>query len=128
MKKLFTLILATSLITSNVAFAECKWTDGVKKVEGGYLYSNECHGRVGVLIKDLEDRETEVVNLRKGLELKDLALKTADERTMLWRKESYDQYDYLMKQQQLSRKNETLWFVLGIVVTGAAVWGAGQLR
>lgn len=128
MKKLVTLILATSLLTSNIVFADCKWAEGVKKVEGGYLYSSDCHGRVGILVKDLEDREIEVVNLRKGLELKDLALKKADERITLWRDESYEQFERLQKQTEFARKNETLWFVLGVVVTGAAVWSAGQLR
>lgn len=127
MKKFVSLILAISLF-SNIAMANCEWATGVKKVEGGYLYTPECHGRVGILVKDLEDREKEVINLRKGLELKDLALAKSDERIMLWRNESYEQFDRLQKQSELARKNETLWFVLGIVVTGAAVWGAGQLK
>lgn len=128
MKKITSLVMVVALLLSSNAFAECKWTEGVKKVENGYLYTNECHGRVGVLVKDLEDRETEVVNLRKGLELKDLALAKADERIMLWRDESYEQYERLQKQSELANRNQYLWFALGIVVTGAAVWGAGQLR
>jgi hypothetical protein len=128
MKKIMSLILSASVFLSSTAFAECKWATGVTKVEQGYLYTPECHARVGTTVKDLEDRETEVAALRKTIELKDLVITKADERTVLWRNESYEQYDRLMKQQELSRKNETLWFVLGIVVTGAAVWGAGQLR
>lgn len=111
----------------HIAMADCKWAD-IKKVEGGYLYSESCHGRVGVLVKDLEDREIEVVNLRKGLELKDLALQKSDERIMLWRDESYEQFERLKKQSELTNRNQYLWFVLGIVVTGTAVWSAGQLR
>lgn len=113
---------------SSPALAECKWATGIKKTEGGYLYSDECHGRVGFLVKDVDDLNKEVESLRKTIDLKNLALDKADERVMLWRKESYEQFQYLQTQQQLARKNETLWFVLGIVVTGAAVWGAGQLR
>ncbi len=127
MKKLVSLVLALSMLSST-AFAECKWATGVTKIEGGYFYSNECHGRVGMLVKDLEDRETEVAALRKTIELKDLVITKADERTILWRNESYEQFDRLQKQASLSRKNETLWFILGIVVTSAAVYGAGQLR
>lgn len=127
MKRIIALVLSISLFGTS-ALADCEWSTGIKQVEGGYLYSNDCHGRVGVLVKDLEDRESEVKALREGLRLKDLALDVADKRTMLWREESYEQFDRLQKQIESSKKNDTLWFVLGIVVTGAAVWGAGQLR
>ena len=116
------------LLASTQAYAECKWAEGVKKAENGYLYSSECHGKVGTIIKDLEDREVEVVNLRKGLELKDLVVQKADERIILWRNESYEQFERLQKQSELANRNQTLYFILGIVVTGAAVWGAGQLK
>ena len=128
MKKIISSLLVGSMLFSNIAFADCKWATDVKKVSDGYLYTEECHGRVGVVVKDLEDREKEVTSLRKTIEFKDLALVKADERVMLWRDESYEQFDRLQKQTALSRKNDMLWFVLGIVFTGAAVYGAGQLR
>lgn len=128
MKKLINVFVCLAMLSSSSAFAECKWATGIKKTEGGYLYSDECHGRVGLLVKDMDDLNKEVESLRKTIDLKNLALDKADERVMLWRKESYEQFQYLQAQQELARKNETLWFVLGIVVTGAAVWGAGQLR
>lgn len=128
MKKIISLLLSASVFFTSPVFAECKWADGVKKVESGFLYSNDCHGRVGILIKDLEDREIEVVNLRKGLELKDLALQKSDERIMLWRDESYEQFERLQKQSELTSRNQYLWFALGVIFTGAAVWSAGQLR
>lgn len=128
MKKLISLALAVSMFMSTTALAECKWTEGVKKVENGYLYTEECHGRVGIIVKDNDDLKVEVNNLLKTIELKDLVIAKADERTILWRNESYEQFDRLQKQSELDHKNELLWFALGIVVTGAAVWGAGQLR
>lgn len=129
MKKALSLLMSLTVLLASVnSYAECKWADGIKKAEGGFLYSNDCHKRVGKIVQDLEDREVEVVNLRKGLELKDLALQKSDERIMLWRNESYEQYDRMMRQSELANRNQYLWFVLGIVVTGAAVHGAGQLR
>ena len=129
MKKLLSVILSVSMLISSRGFAqECKWAEGVKKTDQGHLYSDACHARVGVMVKDNDDLKTEVVNLRKGLELKDMALDKADQRVVLWRNESYEQFDRLQKQTDAAHKNETLYFILGIVVTGAAVWGAGQLR
>lgn len=119
------LIILLASLNSN---AECDWSTGIKKTDAGYLYNSECHGKVGVLVKDLEDREKEVISLRKTIELKDLIIVKADERTILWRNESYEQFDRLQKQSAASDYNKTLWFVLGIVVTSAAVYGAGQLR
>ena len=126
MKKIINLIISFTMF-GHITMADCKWAD-IKKIDNGYLYTESCHGRVGVLIKDLEDREIEVVNLRKGLELKDLALQKADERIILWRNESYEQFERLQKQSELASRNQYLWLVLGIVVTGTAVWGVGQLR
>jgi hypothetical protein len=128
MKKLMSIVLAASLFVSGTAMAECKWAEGIKKEADGYLYSPECHARVGVVVKDNDDLKVEVTNLRKSIELKDLALVKADERVMLWRNESYEQFERLQKQSELANRNQYLWFALGIVVTGAAVWGAGQLR
>jgi hypothetical protein len=116
------------LLTSFAHATDCKWADGVKPVDNGYLYTKECHGRVGILVKDNDDLNIEVANLRKSIDLKNLALDKADERIILWRNESYEQFDRLQKQIEASKKNDMLWFALGIVVTGAAVWGAGQLR
>lgn len=128
MKQIMSILISLTFLFTNTALADCEWASGVKKQDIGYLYSSDCHGRVGVLIKDLEDRERETISLRKALDLKDQALQKADERIMLWRDESYEQFDRLQKQSELSKRNETLYFILGIVVTSAAVWGAGQLR
>ena len=128
MIKLFRFLSCVIFLSASITQAECDWSTGIKKVEGGYLYNSDCHGRVGIVVKDLEDREKEVVALRKTIELKDLVIVKSDERVMLWRDESYEQFERLQKQSELANRNQTLYFILGIIVTGAAVWGAGQLR
>lgn len=128
MKKLICLIISFGMFT-NIAFAgDCKWADGTKKVEGGYLYTDSCHNRVGVTLRDNDDFKVEVEALRKTIDLQKLVIEKADERTILWRNESYEQFDRLQKQASMNEYQKTLWFVLGIVVTSAAVYGAGQLR
>ena len=128
MKKLMCMIMALTVFSSSAFAGDCTWTLGVKKAEGGYLYSDSCHARVGVTLRDNDDYKVEVEALRKTIDTQKLIIDKADERTILWRNESYEQFERLQKQQSLNNYEKTLWFVLGIVVTSAAVYGAGQLR
>lgn len=128
MKKLMCLIMAVTMACSSAFAGDCKWADGTKKVEGGYLYTNDCHARVGLTLRDNDDLKIEVQELRKTIDVQKLVIEKADERTILWRNESYEQFDRLQKQASMNEYQKTLWFVLGIVVTSAAVYGAGQLK
>lgn len=127
MKKLINLILVVTMISST-AFAECKWAEGVKKADGGYLYTIDCHARVGVTLKDNDDYKIEVKELRKTIEFKDLALKKADERTEEWMKATYKLEERVDKIESAANKTKWLYFILGVVATSAAVYGAGQLK
>lgn len=128
MKKILNILMCFSILASQQSFAECDFSKDIQKTEKGYLYTNECHGRVGVLVKDNLDKDSEIKDLRLSIDYKDQALAKADERIMLWRNESYNQFDRLQTQYQYSDKQKWLWFALGIVVTSAAVYGAGQLK
>lgn len=119
-------ILLISLI-GNLAFADCDYSK-IQKVDGGFLYSREIHLCVGEMKQDLEIATQKLDKLNKAIELKDLTISKADERTTMWRNESYEQFERLQKQNNLLRQNETLYFILGVVVMGASVWASGQLR
>jgi len=125
MKYLLSIIIAFQPI---LAFAECDFTTDIQKNERGYLYTTDCHKRVGKTVKDLKDAEVEVKALRKNIDLKDLAIVKYDQQLMLWRDETYNQHERLLKIKSSSDREKWIWFALGIVVMGAAVHGAGQLR
>lgn len=128
MKKLLSTILALSLF-SNVAFAECNWKTDIEVLsDGRRAYSTECHVKVGEMKRDLETANQQVVVLTKAIELKDLAYAKSNERLELWMNTTYKLEDRLNKIDSLQAKNSWLMFGLGVVVTSAAVWGAGQLR
>lgn len=129
MKKLMTMIITVCVLLNSTAFAgECKWSTGISKIEGGYFYNNDCHNKVGLTLRDNDDLKVEVEALRKTIDLQKQVIEKADERIILWRNESYEQFERLQKQAQYQQTNNMLWFVLGIVVTSAAVYGAGQLK
>lgn len=127
MKKIIGVFLS-AMIVSQTLFAECKFSTDIVKKETGYLYTNSCHALMGIALRDNDDLKVEVEALRKTIDIQKQVIEKADERTILWRNESYEQFERLQKQAELSSRNEMLWFVLGIVVTSAAVYGAGQLK
>lgn len=127
MKKLIS-ILTLVIMLGNSAIAACDFATGIKQVDGGFLYTSECHQRVGKMVKDLDDREAEVGKLTKALELKDLALTAQERRADLWMNTSMKLEDKLNTIERYSTTTQWIYYGLGILTMGVAVWGAGQLR
>lgn len=126
MKK-FSFLLIISLF-SNLAFADCDYSKIVHNPDGSYTYSKELHLCVGQMKQDLEVAQGQVVEYKKAIELKDLALKISDERVTLWTDTSYKLETRLNKIEELKSRNELLYFGVGVGLTILSVWAAGQLR
>lgn len=127
MKKLITAILLFCTL-SNVALADCDFSKGITPGPNDtFIYSGECHRKVGTLVQDNASKDKAIADLNQVITLKDLALTKADARTQLWMDTSFKMEDRLNEVDSIYKKNEWLYFALGIVVTGAAVYGAGQL-
>ncbi len=125
-KYLIILLIFISVIPAGVS--ECVWSRDIKEVEEGYLYKPSCHKKAGKLINDAKDREKQVEKLEKVIELKDLGLIKSHERINLWRDTSFKLEDRVNAMDKIKDRNKWIWFGFGILVTGGAVWGAGQLR
>lgn len=125
MKKI--ILLFTFLVTTQLIASECNWNSITEK-DSKYIYTPECHLKVGELIKEEKKREKQVEELKKSIELKELALDISDQRIMKWRNEAYSQNQALERSYKYSKYNDLLYFGLGIVTTSLAVWGAGQLK
>lgn len=129
-RRIASLVLAASLFTAQTGWAECKWAEGVKKAPDGthYDYTKECHKRVGDTVEELDKR-------RQQVELQQLTIKDLQVIALEYHKEA-DVFKNGMKKledrnnalEKLESKNKVLYFILGVVVTGAAVYGAGQLK
>lgn len=130
MQKLLTSILTFTMIVGYPArvFADCDFSTGITKTDAGYLYTPECHKKVGKLVADLKDRETEVGKLNDSIKLKDLAIDTHERRAQLWMDTSMKLEDRVNTIDKYNATSHWLYFGLGVVLTGAAVWGAGYLR
>lgn len=127
MKKLITAILLFCTL-SNVALADCDFSTGITPGPNNtFIYTGECHRKVGQLVQDNAAKDKTIGELNQVITLKDLAITKADERTQLWMNTSFKMEDRLNEVDSIYKKNEWLYFTLGIVVTGAAVYGASKL-
>jgi hypothetical protein len=128
MKRLTATILALSLC-SQTALADCDFSKEIEKLpDGRFAYSSQCHKAVGKMVQDLEDREAQVAEQRKTINLKDLMVTKEHERAQLWMDTSFKVEDRLNSLEKMKRDNELLYFFLGVGLTGLSVWGAGQLK
>jgi hypothetical protein len=127
-KLLLAVALALSIALAPLqAAADCDFSKGITKVEGGYLYTPDCHKKVGKIQEDLKDREEQVAKLEKTIELKDLGIKVQEERADKWMNTAFKLEDRVNSMERLKSTNQWLYFGIGVVATSLAVWGAGQL-
>lgn len=126
MKHILTSILIFTLATSSFA---CEFSKDIQKNEdGSYTYTKDCHKEVGDIKKKLELRVLQVNTLEEVIEKKDVAIIKGHERIQLWMDTSFKLEDRVNTIERMKERNKWLYFGLGIVVTGFAVWGAGQLK
>lgn len=111
------------------AMADCDFTEGagVKKVDGGYLYSKECHIAVGQMKYDLGVAQNQITLLNKSLELKDLAITKADQRVDLWQTSTFKLEDRINTIDQMRSTNNWMYFGLGVLTVFVAGYAASQV-
>lgn len=118
-------LLLLICVSVNSAWAECDFSLGVKSLpNGNYEYSKDCHVRVGQLVQSNDTKDRQIVDLNQAIQLKDLAIKRADERTALWMDTSFKLEERLNKVHDLQSRNQWLFFSLGVVTTALSVFVA----
>lgn len=110
------------------ALAECDFTDGkgVSKVEGGYLYTKECHTAVGQMKYDLGVSLKQVELLQKSIDFKDLAITKADQRADLWQTATFKLEDRINTIDSMRSTNNWMYFGLGVLTVFVAGYAASQ--
>lgn len=112
---------------STVTFADCDFSTIVPGPNHTFIYTQECHHKVGQLVQDNKAKDGQISDLLKAITLKDLAIGVADQRAQLWNDTATKLEDRLQKVDSLQSRNETVYFGLGILTTFAAAWVAGKL-
>ena len=121
------LILVLCFLLPQVGIADCDFKTGITKVESGYLYTKDCHIKVGVIVEENKLKTQKITELQKTIELKDLQVRLTEERVDLWRRTSLDLEKEYNKRLKLNQFQNWVNFTLGVAVTGVAVWGASKL-
>jgi hypothetical protein len=128
MKKFISFILALCLF-SNIAFADCDWTQIKKLPDGGFEYNPTLNLCVGQLVQDSKVKDQQIADLTQALDLKNAALLAADQRTLLWTKASDDELDKLNKISADSKRSDWLYFGLGaLTVIGSGFMAAKLIK
>src|ERR1700688_1283413 len=105
MKKLLILIL---LFSVNV-HASCDWKTGITPGPNKtFIYVEECHQAVGALVQANKD-------LTSAIQLKDLAIQTADQRTDMWKTTAENEQDRMTKLTSEQGNTNLLYYALGIL-------------
>lgn len=125
----FVLVVLFFLLQCNIAAAACEWSKDVKKLSNGnYSYTKDCHLEVGKSLEKLDKKQEQVKKLNKAIELKDLVITTNEKRIENWKQLSIDLEDRVNTIEALKGPDKLIWFSIGVIVTGLAVHGAGQLK
>lgn len=127
-KTLIILALISVICLPQQVLADCDFAKGITKGPNKtFIYSEECHLKVGQLVQDNKVQTQQLGDLTKAVSLKDLALKDSDARAQIWMDTSGKLEDRLQKVDSLERKNDILYFGLGVVTTFLAVYGSAKL-
>lgn len=124
--KIVSLILSVAM-ASNVAFADCSFSNLTHNPDGTVTYSKADHNCVGQLVQDDKTKTQQVQDLNKAITLKDLAITKADERAQNWMDTSLKLEQHVQTVDSLKKQNEWIYFVLGVVATSLAGITAAQL-
>lgn len=129
MKILTSLILVISMM-SNLAFADCDFKTGITPGPNNtFVYTEECHKKVGLMTKQLVNQTQQIADLNKAIQLKDLALDYSNKRTELWMDTTFKLEQNQESIESMRKKNEWLFFALGaLTVFGAGVMAAQLSR
>ena len=117
-----------ALLVNQSVLADCNPKDILEQSDGTFSYPLDCHVDYGRLIKEESLRKKQVEHLKESIRLKDLAIDYSNKRIDNWQKTTFKLEDKLLKIERNNDRLKWIYFGLGVLVMGGAVWGAGQLK
>jgi len=93
----------------------------------GILISEEVAQQTRRDVIELVGQRSINESLNKSLQLQDLQIQKATDQIQLLEHQNKRLYDSLQQDKSMNNYERVLWFGLGVIGTGAAVYGAGKL-
>lgn len=93
----------------------------------GVLFSNSKANETRIKLIEKQYLEKENASLKRSLELSDLALKSSQEKSVLFLEQNDKLAKNLNSERQVSTFTKVVYFVLGAGAVGLGVYGAGRL-
>lgn len=134
MEKITKLILISFLILPNYSFAEeCKdpvqvIRSGEKANCDGFLFSDEAEKQAAKARDDAKYYKDLSELLHKRSELTNEEIRILDERLNLYMNTSNELAKEVNRKERQDFWQKTIYFSLGVLATGLAVYGASQLK
>lgn len=115
------------------AFAKCEYPvsyikEGMPAFCTGWLYTDDANNQAAQDHADVKYYKLINKKLTDRQELQQKQNEILDKRLQLYMNQSHQLSQELQRQKSNSKWENVLWFSLGIVATGIAVYGAGQLK
>jgi hypothetical protein len=128
MKKIVFLVVLFCMI-SNPVLAACDFSHLVHNPDGSVTYPAAAHLCVGQLVQDNATKDQQIVDYKKALTLKDLAVTAADARADLWLNTSLKLEGTVQNIDKLKKDDQWISFGLGaLTVIGAGLMAAQLSR
>ena len=126
-KILISFILFTLFSNFSFADSKCDWSQIKALPDGGYEYNSQLNLCVGQLVQNQQIQQQQLTDLNKAIQLKDLALTASDQRATLWNNTASNMENRLQKIDTETKKNDWLFFGLGVLTTVGAGFMAASL-
>ncbi len=120
-------LLIVMVFTVNSAMA-CDFSKEIEKLpDGRFAYSKDCHLAVGEMKWTLTNQAEQISELKKTIDLKDLALVKSNQNSQLWMDTSFKMQDKFNSYESIQSKNNTTHFLAGVGLTVLTAWALGQV-
>lgn len=124
------LLISNYLILTNLYSNECNFKTGIKHnpTNNTYIYTKECHLKVGELVIENTEYETKFKDLNDAITLKDLVIEKEEQRIKLYQDNYFKLEDRVMNIEKVNKWENRLYFISGILLMVGAGFLVGQVR
>jgi hypothetical protein len=128
---MLTLLLASNIASATVVTTndgtKCDFSKVVHNKDGTFTYPLNLHLCVGKMAKDNAVKDKQIADLAASNKLYQLTIQTDEQRIQNWIQTSTSLEGRVEKVNELEKKNEWLFFALGVAATGVAAYAGEKL-